>query len=107
MKDGRVKCKRCNGRGEYRVRFYYKEKTYYYFSKCGHCYAKGYLDWIEVARGRKSGIAGFLVDINPAGSIYVAPKELGGCHVYDGHNYIDLKTERGEALWSELVKKSD
>lgn len=108
--DGRVKCKRCNGRGEYRVRFYYKDKHYYYYSKCGHCYAQGYLDWVEAARGRKPGIAGIFFDNHPAGSCRMVSKslaeEFGMTNaVYDGHNYIDADTERGEALWDELVAK--
>ncbi len=100
---GRVKCKRCNGKGEYRVRFYYKDKHYYYYSKCGHCYAQGYLDWVEYARGRKPGIAGIFFDDHPAGSCIICPAEFGGCRVYDGHHFINTNTERGEALWDELV----
>jgi len=103
MEDGNVICKRCNGRGEYRLRFYYKENAYYYFEKCAHCYARGYNDWIEVARGRRPGFEGLFCDNHPAGSMVLAPEKLGGCSVYDGHNYIDSKTERGEALWHELV----
>jgi nitrite reductase/ring-hydroxylating ferredoxin subunit len=103
MEDGKVKCKRCNGRGEYRVRFTYKDKIYYYFSKCGHCYAQGYLDWVEVARGRLPGMAGVFCDTHPAGSCIVAPKKFGGCKVYDGHHYISTDTPRGEALWDKLV----
>ncbi|MCK5611690.1 hypothetical protein KAR91_58005 [Candidatus Pacearchaeota archaeon] len=106
MEDGRIIiCKQCNGRGEVRVRFYYKDKHYYYFSKCGICYTKGYLDWVEYARGRKPGIAGFYIDDHPAGSCIIAPKKFGGCRVFDGHRYIDAKTERGEALWNYLVSE--
>lgn len=108
QEDGKIKCKRCNGRGEYRVRFQYKDKTYYYFSKCGHCYARGYNDWVEIARGRPPGIEGMFCDSHPAGSaILDGSKEqfLGGSSVYDGHNYISIKTKRGEALWNEFMTK--
>lgn len=105
--DGKIICKRCNGKGEYRTRFYYKDKAYYYFQKCGQCRTKGYLDWVELARGRKPGIEGWFIDCNPAGSMWVAPKEFGGCRVYDGHNYISTDTERGEALWHELITKDE
>jgi len=105
MEDGQVKCKRCNGRGEYRVRFTYKDKNYYYFSKCAHCYSKGYLDWIEIARGRMSGIEGIFFDTHPPGSRIFAPKKFGGCKVYDGHKFISVDTPRGVALWHELVEK--
>jgi hypothetical protein len=110
--ESKIKCKRCNGRGEYRVRFYYKDEQYYYYSKCGHCYAKGYLDWVEVARGRRPGIAGLYVDDHPAGSCRIVSKSvekmLGfGSAVYDGHNYIDVNTERGKALWHELITKQE
>jgi len=107
MKDGRIKCTRCNGKGEYRVRFSYKNKIYYYFRKCGYCYNRGYLDWVEFARGRKPGIAGMFCDDHPAGSMVIAPERFGGCSVYDGHNYIHTETERGEALWNELITKDE
>ncbi len=103
MEDGRITCKQCNGKGEYRVRFYYKDKQYYYFSKCGVCFTKGYLDWIEYARGRKFGISGFYIDTHPAGSLIIDPEEFGGCRIYDGHNYINKGTKRGEALWNYLL----
>jgi len=103
MNDGKMKCKRCNGKGEYRVRINYKEKIYYYFSKCEECYAKGYMDWVEYARGRLPGIRGMFFDDHPAGSIFMADKEFGGCKVYDGHNYISIDTPRGEALWNTLI----
>jgi len=107
METGKVKCKRCNGRGEYRVRVTYKEKIYYYFSKCGHCYARGWNDWIEVARGRIPGIEGIFFDNHPAGSAIIAPTNMGGCSIYDGHNYIKLNTPRGTALWNELISKEN
>lgn len=116
--DGRIICKRCNGKGEYRVRFYYKDKHYYYYSSCGHCYARGYNDWVELARGRKPGIFGMYIDNHPAGSISIIGKsikieiygqlvEAGGNFVYDGHNYINADTERGQALWHEFVVKGE
>lgn len=109
MEAGRVKCKRCNGRGEYRVRFHYKDKHYYYYSKCGNCYARGYNDWVELARGRKPGIEGYFVDDHPAGSLWIvgvsAKSRFGASKVYDGHRYIPVDTERGEALWYEFVVK--
>jgi len=105
--DGKIKCKRCNGKGEYRVRITYKGKTYYYFSKCAECYARGYLDWVEYARGRLPGIRGIFFDNNPAGSVIIATENLGGCSVYDGHNYISIKTPRGKALWDTLVSKEN
>ena len=83
------------------------DKHYYYFSKCGHCYAKGYLDWVEYVRGRKPGIGGIFFDDHPAGSCMIAPEKFGGCKVYDGHKYISANTERGEALWNELVAEKD
>jgi hypothetical protein len=104
---GFIKCKRCKGKGEYRVRFYFEDKTYYYFSKCGDCRAKGYIDWVTNARGRKPGIAGWFVDDHPAGSMIIAPLKFGGCHVYDGHKYIDADTKRGKALWEELILKDN
>ena len=103
MEDGKIKCKQCNGRGEYKTRFYYKNKHYYYYSKCGRCRTRGYIDWVEAARGRIPGIEGWFVDDHPAGSHLIAPLKFGGCHVYDGHNYINVDTPRGEALWQELV----
>jgi len=105
MKDGRVKCKRCNGKGEYRVRVYFEDNAYYYFEKCGNCYAKGYFDWIEAARGRLPGISGFFCDTHPAGSMFVngtGNSDFGDTSIYDGHNYISIKTERGKALLNEL-----
>ncbi len=108
MEEGKIKCERCNGRGEYRVRFEYEGKTYYYFSKCGHCYARGYNDWVEIARGRKPGITGMFCDSHPAGSMFVngsGNPKFGTTSVYDGHNYISIKTKRGEALWQELISK--
>lgn len=112
MDESKIKCKRCNGRGEYRVRFYYNNKQYYYYSKCGHCYAKGYLDWVEVARGRKPGLAGFLIDDHPAGSLSIVGKSAGKIlgmtsSVYDGHHYISVDTERGKALWDYFTRKDD
>jgi len=105
--SGLIKCKRCNGRGEYRRRFYYENKAYYYWSKCGHCYAKGYIDWVSHAMGRPEGILGMFCDNHPAGSCIVAPEKFGGCQVYDGHNYISADTERGNALWQELVAEKE
>jgi hypothetical protein len=105
LEDGRIICKRCNGKGEYRVRFYYKDKHFYYYSSCGHCYARGYNDWIELARGRKPGMAGLFCDTHPAGSCMMMSKEFGGCRVYDGHHYIHVDTKRGEALWNHLVPR--
>lgn len=101
--EGKIKCPRCKRKGDRRVRFYYKEKAYYYYLKCGHCWAKGYLDWIEVARGRLPGIVGLFFDIHPAGSAMIAPEKFGGRSVYDGHEYISTKTKRGEALWNKFV----
>jgi len=103
MDEGKIKCKRCNGKGEYKTRFYYKEKAYYYYNKCGHCRTKGYVDWVSNARGRKPGIEGIFFDDHPAGSCWIAPERFGGCRVFDGHNYISTHTKRGEALWDELV----
>jgi hypothetical protein len=107
MEDGKIKCKRCHGNGEYRVRIYHKGKIYYYFSKCEKCYGKGYHDWIEKARGRLPGLRGIFVDSRPAGSIIMLDKNLGGCAIYDGHNYIDINTTRGEALWDNLITKGN
>jgi hypothetical protein len=106
MKDGIIKCKRCHGNGEYRVRIYHKGKIYYYFSKCGKCYGKGYLDWVENARGRLPGLRGMFVDTHPAGSLMM-DREIGGCAIYDGHKYIDVNTPKGEALWDNLVGKEE
>jgi hypothetical protein len=118
MEEDKIICKKCNGRGEYRVRFYYKNKHFYYYSKCGHCYARGYLDWIEVARGRKPGIQGYLIDSHAAGSLSIIGESIKvkvhgilvsarGNFIYDGHNYIDAKTERGSALWNHFISRKE
>ena len=63
------------------------------------------LDWIEIARGRRPGIAGMFCDTHPAGSLFIngtSCKALGGSSIYDGHNYIDLDSERGQALYHAL-----
>jgi hypothetical protein len=108
--DGYEICKKCNGKKEHIIKFEYKGKEFHYYEKCGHCRAKGKIDWVEKARGRKPGIEGWFIDTQPAGSIIMDGSEnqiMGGSSVYDGHNYIKLDTERGTALWHELVTKQN
>lgn len=100
-------CDRCKGECEYIVKFQYKGKTYHYYSKCGHCYSTGKIDWIQRARGRLPGIQGMFVDTKPAGSLRIIEKEVEErfgikSSVYDGHEYIEIEAERGEALYNEL-----
>ena len=106
--EGYEICEKCNGKKEHIIKFKYKGKEFHYYSKCGHCFANGKIDWIEKARGRRSGIYGLFIDTHPAGSMIVdGSKEqfMGGNQVYDGHEYIKADTERGEALWYELITK--
>lgn len=110
--EGYVICEKCLGRGEYTIEFQYKEKTYHYYSKCGHCYATGQIDWVEKARGRLPGIRGFYIDNHPAGSLALVDKEIGKklnmkSKIFDGHEYVVLDTERGEALYNELYLKEE
>jgi len=106
--DGYEICKKCKGKKEHIIKFKYKGKEFHYYSSCGNCYATGKIDWVEKARGRKPGLAGFFIDTNPAGSLIIDSSEdqfLGGNQVYDGHDYIKTDTEKGEALWHELITK--
>lgn len=105
--DGYEICGHCKGKKETINYFKYKDKTFHYYSKCSHCYAKGKIDWIQKAMGRRSGLAGYFVDLYPAGSMIIDGTEdriMGGSRIYDGHEYIDLNSERGDALWNELNK---
>ena len=109
--DGYEICKKCKGKKENIITFKYKDKEFHYYEKCGYCYATGKIDWVRKARGRKPGMEGWFIDTHPAGSLVMdGSKEqiLGGSSVYDGHDYIKLDTERGTALYHELVtKRSD
>ena len=106
-KDGFEVCDKCHGAKEFIIKFTYKGKEYHYYSKCGHCYATGKIDWVEKAKGRLPGIAGFFIDAHPAGSLNMVGKSIDipgfQSSIYDGHEYIDLDTERGEALYNELI----
>jgi len=103
--DGYIICKKCKGKKENIIKFEYKGKEFHYYSKCGHCHARGKIDWVETARGRKPGIEGWFVDTHPPGSRRIMGVRAGGNQIYDGHQYISVNTERGEALWHELVTK--
>jgi len=107
-KNGYEICKKCKGKKENIITFDYKGKEFHYYEKCGYCYATGKIDWVRKVRGRKPGIEGWFVDTHPAGSIFVDGSEdqmMGGSSVYDGHEYIKADTERGTALWHELIIK--
>jgi hypothetical protein len=106
--EGYEICEKCKGKKELIKYFKYKGKEFHYYVKCGHCYATGKIDWVEKARGRRTGIYGWFLNTHPAGSLIVdgTPNQvMGGSAVYDGHNYIKADTERGEALWHELITK--
>ena len=106
--DGYEICKKCKGEKENIITFKYKGKEFHYYEKCGYCYATGKIDWVEKARGRRPGLAGWFMDTHPAGSRFVDGSKdqiMGGTSVYDGHDYIKADTERGEALWYELITK--
>lgn len=103
--DGYEICEKCKGKKELTIYFEFKGKQYYYYIKCGRCYATGKIDWIQKARGRTPGILGLFCDNHSAGSAFIdgtKDQVAGGSKVYDGHEYISVKTERGEALWHEL-----
>jgi len=106
--EGYEICEHCKGEKELIKYFKYKGKEFHYYVKCGHCYATGKIDWVEKARGRLPGMLGLFCDTHPAGSLCIdGTKEqfAGGSAVYDGHDYIKADTERGEALWYELITK--
>lgn len=104
--EGYEICKKCKGKKEIIIHFKYKGKKFHYYEKCSHCFATGKIDWIEKARGKKSGICGWFIDYHPAGSMFVNGfGDMGGNSVYDGHDYIKVDTERGKALWYELITK--
>jgi len=107
-KDGYEICKICKGKKENIIYFKYKGKEFHYYEKCGYCYASGKIDWVKKARGRKPGIEGMFCDSHPAGSMFIDGTEdqiMGGSSVYDGHEYIKTDTERGTALWYELISR--
>jgi len=96
-------CDHCKGKKEVIEYFKYKDKEFHYYSKCGHCYATGKIDWIQKAMGRKPGWDGYFLDDHPAGSMIIdgtKDRIMGGSQIYDGHEYIDLNSERGDALWN-------
>jgi len=104
--DGYEICEKCKGEKELTVYFEYKGKQYHYYEKCGYCYAKGKIDWVSKARGRRPGFFGLFCDTHPAGSTRIDGTEdqvMGRSKVYDGHEYVNIKTERGRALLNELV----
>ncbi len=101
-------CEKCKGEKEVIIYFKYKGKEFHYYEKCGHCYATGKIDWVEKARGRLPGMLGLFCDTHPAGSMFIdGVGTMGGDGVYDGHYYIKYSTERGKALWNELITKSE
>jgi len=106
--EGYEICEKCKGKKEHIIKFKFKGKEFHYYEKCGYCYATGKIDWVEKARGRMPGILGLFCDTHPAGSMCIdgTPNQvMGGSSVYDGHEYIKTDTERGEALWYELISK--
>ena len=108
--EGYEICEKCKGKKEHIIKFKYKDKEFHYYRKCGYCFATGKIDWVEKARGRKPGIFGWFIDTHPPGSMVVDGSKneiMGGSAVYDGHNYIKADTERGEALWHELITKQN
>lgn len=108
MEDGFESCPKCKGKKELVVYFEYKGKKFHYYSKCGHCYATGKVDWIKKVMGRKPGITGMFFDNHSAGSVQIDGTEdevMGGTKIYDGHEYISVETKRGKALWHKLVQR--
>jgi hypothetical protein len=103
-------CEKCKGKKELTIYFKYKGKQFHYYEKCGNCYATGKIDWVQKVRGRRPGILGMFMDTRPAGSMIIdGTKEriLGGMQIYDGHEYVNTDTERGEAILHELHSEEE
>ena len=108
MQEGQVICPECKGKKYYRKRVCFKNKYYYYYSKCTFCSAEGTVDWVKALKGRIKGE--WFFDSNPAGSLIMDGSEdqsMGGSSIYDGKKYIPLYSDRGLALHNHFWKDED
>lgn len=108
--DGYEICEICKGKKELIIYFKYKNKKFHYYEKCGHCRATGKIDWVQNTMGKKPGIDGIFFDTHPAGSMMIDGTEdqiMGGSSIYDGHEYINIDSKRGQALFDELHDPED
>ena len=101
MEAGYYKCKECED-GKQIKTFTYKGKEFHYTQTCSECRGKGVIDWIQKATGR----VGWFFDNHPPGSMII--DGIYGRHaIYDGTTYVDLSTERGDALYHELCQPDE
>ena len=98
LEPGYYKCKHCKD-GKKTVHFMYKGKEFSYKQTCAECYGKGKIDWIRNATGRNT----WFFDNYPPGSMVIDGIHKC-CTIYDGEQYVDVSTERGEALYYELYQ---